>query len=211
MQIGTWGLILVIILAIIIVWAWSSCSLKCTYEESFTPKRGASDYILGDNAYGRLQLPDYSENVRYPIKEGFHPYHDCVAKCSNVTGSGLHAKCIQSCVAGQISPGNRGVPCTSDDDCGGNDICVLGGPYTGSSHKGECMNPREPFRFSCYPGYFLNELTGECEPRWQGKSSASYHPPPVRGPMITIPGSTTPQYGVGLTDPFDQKTNTTIY
>ncbi len=134
-----------------------------------------------------------------------------------------------------------GVSCTKDSHCPKDDICVLGGAYSGSSHKGQCMDPREPFDLgaegatysqlhedemaglklvegfaspvTCYPSDFFNEVSGKCEPRFQGSSSAwaVHHQLQPERPEVWIPGATTPCYGVGQTDPFDVKTNVTIY
>ena len=202
MQITNIGLILIVLLVVVIVWAWASCSLKCTYEEGFTSKRGASKYILADNVYGRQQLPDYSEKVKFDIGEN-HPYYKYVSKCSK--GSPSHGKYISD-VASKIDT-SHAKRCTSHHDCPKGDICVLGGAYSGSPHKGSCMDPLEPFQFSCYPGYYFENTTDRCEPRWQEHK----HLEPPRGPIVSIPGSTSCQYGVGITDPYDKKTDVTIY
>jgi len=215
---STFGVLVVVVLIVLVVWACVSRG------EKFMPERGTSMYSLGDNAYARYQLPDYSENVNYGfgLREDYHPHTLCKMKCRYETGSGRNAVCIDQCMREQTGR-DYSVSCSKDDDCPHGDICVMGGAYSGMSHKGECMDPREPFEMdtvegfaspvTCYPGDYFNESAGRCEPRFQGPSSAwaIHHQPQPEHPEVWIPGATTPGYGVGTTDPYDVPTDVTIY
>jgi len=231
---STFGVLVVIVLIVLVIWA---CVAR---GEGFMPERGTVMYSLGDNAYGRQQLPDYSEDVGYNLRENYHPWYQCKMQCQYETGAGRNAVCVDQCMREQTGREYR-VECAKDDDCPGGDICVLGGPYSGMSHKGQCLDPREPFDLgdagssygqlhademkglklkenlylpvTCPPSDFFEENAGKCEPRFQGQSSAwaVHHQPPVERPEVWLPGSITPGYGVGQTDPFNVKTNVTIY
>ncbi len=175
-KITTTNIVVIIALVVLAVWL---CNKR---GENFAQPRGASMRSLKDNAYGKRQLPSFSENVRYDL--------DTVL--SHVSNDSVR----------------NGISCTKNSHCSKGDICVTAGAYTGS-HVGTCMNPREPFAspVSCSPGNFFNEVAGRCEPIFQGPMG----PQPLQRPEVWIPGSVTPGYGVGLTDPFDVKTNYTIY
>lgn len=209
--------IVVIVVVIILIWF-------CLGREKFMPERGTSMQSLADNAYARYQLPDYRVKANYGFgkREDYHPSTLCRMQCRYETGSGRNAVCVDQCMRQQTGR-EYSVPCSEDKDCPKGDICVTGGPYSGIPNKGECMDPREPFSMdtienfaspvTCYPGDFFNEVAGKCEPRFQGSSSAwavNHIPPPER-PEVWIPGATTPCYGVGTTDPYDIKTDVTIY
>ena len=177
---------------------------------------------LADNAYSRYQLPDYSENVRYQLgREDYHPRLQCEMKCRYEKGQAQRAVCIDQCLREETGS-SQGVPCAKDEDCPRSDICVMGGPYSGMADRGECMDPYEPFtmeeeyedgRTTCAPGKFYDASAQRCEPRFQGPSSAwaVNHPRHLQRPEVWIPGATTCGYGVGDNDPFDVKTDVTIY
>lgn len=103
--------------------------------------------------------------------------------------------------------------CNTADDCGPQETCVSPGAYTDGT-VGYCMNENEPgiptregYHNSrrCSPTEFYNARVRTCQPRWQGSSSAAHirSEKPGPEPHISIPGSVTPGYGVGHSDPFD--------
>ena len=232
-KINNSNLIIIVVLVILAIWAWNHCQSG----ESFAPPRGASMRSLADNAYSRKQLPDYTEDVTYDLREDYHPHTLCKMQCRYATGNSANRICIDQCISAKTGI-QRGVSCSKDSHCAKGDICVMGGAYSGMADRGECMDPREPFQpekvyaqlhedemkglklvenfgtpITCNPTDFFDEAAGKCEARFQGPSSAwaVHHQRHIQHPEVWIPGSTTPGYGVGLTDPYDVKTNVTIY
>jgi len=217
---GNSTVVIVIVVVLILLAIWHCHS---SHAESYAPQLGTILYSLKDNAYSKHQLPDFSENVKYDInsREHYHPHTLCKMKCRNETGTGANAVCVAQCM-GQQSGTDRGISCSKTEDCPNGDICVTGGAYSGMPDDGVCMDPRESFNYgetepgypiTCFPGDFFNEYAGRCEPRYQGSSSAwaVRHQPQPEHPEVSIPGATTPAYGVGQTDPLDVPTDVTVY
>ncbi len=75
----------------------------------------------------------------------------------------------------------------------------------GMSHLKNGCGDIESFGYpqTCIPEYYFNEWTDKCEPRFQGSSSAFaiQHSKPGPPPLVSLPGSTFPGYGVGYMDP----------
>jgi hypothetical protein len=170
-----------------------------------------------------------------PPKENYHDVYECRQKCANVMGATPHADCVQDCMnqaIGQVQVQDLTHKCSDSDDCPAGSVCITPS-YYGGGMTGYCMysnNPgisrkdlpsfREGFRLdlgqskyqdvwrnprACPPDQFFNELMQECQPRFQGVSSAQavWNKKPDVMPSIFIPGAATAGYGVGLTDPVD--------
>lgn len=167
-------------------------------------------FVLKDNAYSNTLLPTYSRKGGWPIplpksKENY----DKLPR--NLKDSML-----------QMTK-----KCSSVADCSKGQICVEPSYYGGGQH-GYCMYSNEPGiprdllasvrakkeskeNFShfqqrpCPPSNFFNESVGQCQPIFQGSSTAkainSIRPAPP--PYVSLPGTTFPGYGSGATDPVD--------
>lgn len=224
-------ILVIVCLAVVLIFLVSRCKLSCRSKEGMS-HRLPTVRVLGDNAYAKTQLPDYTLRKKWPMvlphsRENYHDVYECRQKCSNVMGATPHADCVQNCMnqsIGQPAPEDLlNMKCADGSDCPSGSICVTPS-YYGGGKTGYCMSSNEPgilegFRFglhdnyqnvwrnprACPPDKFYNELMGECQPRFQGSSSAraiwSKHPDP--SPDVYIPGSSTAGYGVGFTDPVD--------
>ena len=163
--------------------------------------------------------------------ENYTDIFQCNKMCKNVKGATPKSNCIENCMANNI--GNLGSnqvtfkPCQSYRDCNGDELCIESGPYSGSQ-SGYCVNPLEPGiprqyipslregytqnmrnpyapPQTCSPYDFFNESAGRCEPRFQGVASAMavHLQKPGPEPIVTLPGTTFPGYGVGISDPMN--------
>lgn len=157
----------------------------------------------------------------------------CQIDCQNIDDVTQRQLCVQKCLGHKVLS-YGGQRCASDDDCNSNQVCVLGGAYSGGEMNGYCMDQNSPgtviwedsgmssdidskenFRFSasCLPNQFWNVHAQRCEPLLQGVSSpyAINNRQPVSRPEISIPGSLLPGFGTSSFDPRDKLTNLTIY
>jgi len=213
-------LVLIILLAVGII-IFMKCKLDCKMKEGLSHRLSTTNVLL-DNAYGKRELPSYS-NVDWPMtlkdpREKYTDMYKCAKKCQNIMGNSANGKCIQDCMdhmSGNYLAGTSHRYCGSDDDCGKREVCVEPAPYT-SGKYGMCMDENEPgvpkgyyregFRGQrCPPTYFYNEVMNQCQPRWQGDQSGWYvsHERPGPEPEVSIPGTTLKGYGTGYTDPMD--------
>lgn len=211
-------LVLCLLVLVVILFAMGY-RIQCGSKEGLQ-RRLANPYSIQDNAYASKQFPSYPSPVDYTIEEQREDYanlRDCQAMCSDVMGNTVHANCIQNCVMATVAPGSSDKACMSGDDCGPQGTCVQPS-YYGGGQVGYCLddNDREHFTYApshvsplgrqtCYPGQFYNEYVDRCEPRFQGSSSpqAIMASEPEPSPKVMWPGTITPGYGVGETDPYD--------
>jgi hypothetical protein len=175
--------------------------------------------VLEDNTYGKSILPDYTQKWDYGIGdeqvESYTPSHDCRQECRYSKNDDV---CYQQCMNAKMMLGNQRPlrqECEHDDHCGSHEVCVKSAPYTGG-HIGYCMNELSPgvpqkenFAHSgrCDIGYFFNEATNSCQPRFQ---TAMMTHPITAGPRVSIPGSTLQNYGVGTIDPANISTSVSL-
>lgn len=164
-------------------------------------------------------------NLSCSRKDGYTDAFECNSKCANTTDINSRAMCLEQCFADQLgnSAMRRMTPntCQSQDDCASDEICITPGDNT-FSNLGYCMNANEPgipwkdipslknskenfvSPVSCPPHMVFDNLSGECVFRSGAPSVAEVLSRPFPPePIVTIPGSTTIEYGVGDTSPFD--------
>ena len=185
-------------------------------------------FVLKDNAYGFSNLPSYSRKGGWPIplpdpdkdhKENYKGFKNTPAYFQ---GKLLTAPIYPEHQAKKV--------CSSNDECHKGQVCIEPSYYGGGDH-GYCMYTNDPgiprsflpslrdkvsqsqkesFKFPsglqrCAPGYFFNDYVNQCQPIFQGSSTAkainSLKPAPP--PDVYLPGTTFPGYGVGYTDPLN--------
>lgn len=183
MQNSQLGLVLIVVLVIVVIWVWSRCQLKCTSSEYYG--MGAYSPGMGVVAPTHAANTHHNNNYGYPRMYS-RDYTGC--------GKDSYEDDYKDPTGMKNYRGRKYMKTKKYED------------EEDSEYK-KSYGLAAPRMKACPPGYYYEHKTQNCRVRYPIEYRG-YEKETVKA---SIPGSTLSSYGVGITTPYDVKTDVVIY